>query len=543
LRCEAQLEQAKTLFVLKKYSDGNQTAGRVRKCFESIADTDLAPRLLAELSLEEGKAQLHQSVSRALPLLTNALSFYLEKNYIPRRIEAYVERAKAYSEAGLPVLANRDITAAISEIERQRSKLVLEGWREDYVEALRRVFEELAYIQISGRSASAKVFMTAEMARSGNTTWLDGIAGKSIWRAEGESFSEVSRVQDCLAGKSVIISYFFVRDSLVLWIVGRDRFLMRSIPLNRQYLDQLIGAMHLEANSSHGKMNEDEGEMRDLLASLFDLIIRPAMASVPSGSPLVIIPDSSLYQVPFAALFDRYSGKYLVEQHSIVICPSVALFLRLSTYHRSVRDPGLSALILGDPLYDAKLFPDLPRLRWARREALDLDRMYKDGICLLGKDVTKERWLKLGGNFDVVHFGGHSVYPLGGEPFFLLSPNGEDWRSATLLPSEIEGQKWGRTKLVVLGGCDTSGIGASGAGKAVLAQAFLSAGVQSVVATVWRINDESSSRLLMAFHGEVLRGRDPVDALRSAQLTLIRDPKWSSPIYWAGFQVIGSGLI
>jgi CHAT domain-containing protein len=88
-------------------------------------------------------------------------------------------------------------------------------------------------------------------------------------------------------------------------------------------------------------------------------------------------------------------------------------------------------------------------------------------------------------------------------------------------------------KVVVLAACGT-GAGAlfKGLGALSLASPFVSAGVPTVIATLWPIDDRSGGVLFTEFHKAVAAGMDPDEALRQARLAVLRDPS-SAPWTWA----------
>jgi CHAT domain-containing protein len=99
--------------------------------------------------------------------------------------------------------------------------------------------------------------------------------------------------------------------------------------------------------------------------------------------------------------------------------------------------------------------------------------------------------------------------------------------------------------LVFLSGCET-GVGAAwstsfarGEDYATLAQAFLYAGARTVAATLWRIGDDGAAAFAERFYAN-LRTMAPAEALAETQLALLRGTRFSSPYYWAGYQVIGA---
>jgi len=105
-----------------------------------------------------------------------------------------------------------------------------------------------------------------------------------------------------------------------------------------------------------------------------------------------------------------------------------------------------------------------------------------------------------------------------------------------------------RSSLVFLSGCETalgtswSNSSARGDDYATLAQAFLFAGAQNVVATLWRIDDRSASDFADRFY-ERLDSVSPVEALAAAQRAFLADPRYSLPYYWGAYTVSGTGRL
>jgi CHAT domain-containing protein len=99
-------------------------------------------------------------------------------------------------------------------------------------------------------------------------------------------------------------------------------------------------------------------------------------------------------------------------------------------------------------------------------------------------------------------------------------------------------------ELVVLSAC-RSAIGPQirGEGLLGLARGFLYAGARSAVASLWDVDDRSTSELMARFYdGYLRRGLPAAAALREAQLGILRDARWKRPYYWAPFVEIGTGV-
>ena len=71
------------------------------------------------------------------------------------------------------------------------------------------------------------------------------------------------------------------------------------------------------------------------------------------------------------------------------------------------------------------------------------------------------------------------------------------------------------------------------------AWAFLSAGAQNVVATLWEVPDQSTAHFMRSFYERIRKDRQPAEALREVKLEFLRSPDAirRKPYYWAAFQV------
>ncbi len=92
-------------------------------------------------------------------------------------------------------------------------------------------------------------------------------------------------------------------------------------------------------------------------------------------------------------------------------------------------------------------------------------------------------------------------------------------------------------RLVTLSACDT-GVGPVGEdGVANIVNAFIEAGADSVVSTLWELEDHATEQLMAAFYRNLAKGESKSDALRDAQRELLR--QGYSPFYWASFELVG----
>src|SRR6185503_19154025 len=154
----------------------------------------------------------------------------------------------------------------------------------------------------------------------------------------------------------------------------------------------------------------------------------------------------------------------------------------------------LRVLAVGNPAFDRNAFP-LASLPASEKEANESAQAYSRlSRTLTGAEATDDSLQRLAPSFDVIHFAGHAVARTDVPDMsylVLASRNGSD---GALFASDIAQWRLGRTKLVVLSGCSTSGGRLSATeGVSSLARAFFAAGVPQIVASLWEVNDETTA--------------------------------------------------
>lgn len=262
------------------------------------------------------------------------------------------------------------------------------------------------------------------------------------------------------------------------------------------------------ANRFARELAERNLAFRTTARQLHDLLIAPL--ALPPTSRLMIVPDRELWRVPFAALIDA-RDRYLVESMAITLSPSLRLGAGSAKYRT---------------LYAAGNLPDsAPELR-------EIGALYPHAVL---QDAATEQQVKAHiGEADVIHIAAHGIFddasPL--ESHLIL-------RDGNLTARELM-ETHLTSSLVVLSACETAaGRIAPGEGIVGMTWALFLAGCPTVVATEWKIESTSARHLVVALHRNIVaRARPPADALREAQLELMREARYAHPFYWAAFVVI-----
>jgi CHAT domain-containing protein len=253
-----------------------------------------------------------------------------------------------------------------------------------------------------------------------------------------------------------------------------------------------------------------------------------------------IVPQGILAQVPFPALVDARTQRYLVQDLSVTVLPSAGVLPTLR------RDGGSSSQWAGTGVALAPFPEELPA---TRGEVEAFRGLFPRATVRLGGQATEgelRRALALG---TPVHVATHAVINARNPMFSRIElARPRDARvddDGRLELHEVLGLSV-RSPLVFLSGCETGTASewtddpVKGTAELTLAQAFLSAGAANVILTLWRIDDAGAGEFAKTFYAALSRlGID--DALSETQRRMATDARYSNPYYWAGYVLTGPG--
>jgi len=281
-----------------------------------------------------------------------------------------------------------------------------------------------------------------------------------------------------------------------------------------------------------------------LSQQLYVTLIEPFAQDLNPQKVLCIIPDKALSYVPFGALMSPATKQYLITDFLLLTSPSLNVLLHCTGDVKNQPQRNTESLLaIGNPLFDAREYPDLDDLPAATREANEIAARYSGSYKLIGPEAIKpaiEKRLPLA---DVIHFAGHYVanraQPLLSK-LVLAKQKGSE--SGDLTVGELLNMRLPRAKLVVLSACETSGRDYyKGEGLVGIARTFLELGVPLVVASQWSVESESTAELMLKFHEFRNSGQSSIEALHNAQLKMMNDQNvtFRDPYYWAAFMPLG----
>jgi CHAT domain-containing protein len=267
---------------------------------------------------------------------------------------------------------------------------------------------------------------------------------------------------------------------------------------------------------------------------VYNWLINPLQSDLAQNQikTLVFVLDGALRNVPIAALYD--GQQYLIEQYSIALAPGLQLL-----DPRSLAQIQLEVLAAG--LTEER--HGFGALLNVRQELADIEAEVSSRV-LLNEAFTSDA-LQAQINtlpFSIVHLATHGQFSSDVDRTFILA-----WdkpitvNELTELLQTQDANQTEAIELLVLSACET----ASGDDRAALGLAGVAvkAGARSTLASLWSLDDESSAKLISEFYRELTEATvTKAEALRRAQLTLLRDPSYRHPIYWAPFVLVGNWL-
>ena len=327
---------------------------------------------------------------------------------------------------------------------------------------------------------------------------------------------DAATVRSRLDAHDALLTFVSGPDRLDLFLVRRHALVHRSIHVGERALAQrirvardLLGAEHSRSETLTGL-----GELYDMLAT--PLFSSGAMEGV---EHLGIVPHGALSALPFAALWNRATHRHLVESMVVRYLPSVAAV----TIPRDDARFDAGRLDLFAP------FPD--SLASTASEVRAVGRLLPSSrvrLARLAGEPQVRAALREGRSIHIASHGWHNATnPLFSGIVVGRRGGADGSRDGRLEVHEILGLRT-TSPLVFLSGCETGLAGAAGpfsspSDIASLGQAFIAAGAGTVVATLWRVEDDGAMRLAIAFYAALRRGVRADEALALAQREAIHE--------------------
>jgi len=331
---------------------------------------------------------------------------------------------------------------------------------------------------------------------------------------------------ESLGPGSAALYPILLEDRLTLLLRRDEGYRLETIAVPRERVREVVTAFRLAI-----EQGEDPTAGREDGQTLYSWLLAPLeqQGALQGIQTLLVIPDGVLRTIPLAALHD--GQRYLLERYAFVTVPALALARR----GKRVASNAAPALLVGGLSDAVQGFSPLPGV--AREVSLLESRFSADVVFnqAFSEAAVRRRFAE--GDYHIAHFATHGTFSSDHRQSFLLTY--EDVLSLRALESLLGGDDQPPLDLLMLSACQT----AAGDERAALGLAGVAvqAGARSAVASLWFISDAATAALVEAFYeGVFQRGLGKAEALRQAQLSLLRQKAFAAPSYWAPYLLVGA---
>lgn len=473
-----------------------------------IAERAAALRLAGTARVLAGQAR------QALPTLARAILAAEQTSSLDGRRLAHMALADAYAAAG-------DTTAALSEykIAALQIDTISSSLSEDLTRAQFRSNQRLAFdraMTLILARARPDVGMLVEWSERRKAAALSFARGRGRVRS-------LAQIQTAIQPDEVVVDYVVLDSVVAATVLTRHSARLVRLDARPHEVQELAARLRNPMLRVHaGRLDLARATFDSAASARLYEVLLSSITELAQARQLTIVPDGAVHGVAFDAL-QVARGQFLIDRFAVRQIPSLAL---------------LGGTIRVEPA--SKVLLVIRETPGGAREMASVRKAFHNVRTLTNEQATEESVQHLRPAYTVVHFATHARAderdPMGSH--LTLAPGGKS--DGFLHVSEIADQP-ARNALVVLSACETQG-GPVFAGEGVMgvSRAFLASGARSVIATTWPVGPAAAD-LMGVFYREIARGESVTDALRTAKLTLRRNPATAHPFFWASFVLVTRG--
>lgn len=336
----------------------------------------------------------------------------------------------------------------------------------------------------------------------------------------------IAEIRSKLAPGVLLLEYFRMRDRILVALITRDSveivpltLLTRVTHLMRLLQFQLS---KLRLGAEYNRVHEAT-LLRAVQQHLHDLhqeLVAPFALRL-QANHLVFAPHDLLHHLPFHALFD--GNQYLMDRHTISYAPSASIY---ALCHDRTGNQSGPSLVMGVPDDRAPHISD---------EVRSVAAILPKAQSLMGGAATRQKLQELGPSSRFVHIATHGFFRQDNPLFSGLRLADGHVSVYDLYQVRLPAE------LVTLSGCATGlNVVAGGDELLGLIRGLIQAGAQSLLLTLWDVDDRSSAQFMSSFYQRMLESGNKALALQQAA----REVRESTPhpFYWAPFFLVGKAL-
>ncbi|WP_348983000.1 CHAT domain-containing protein [Brasilonema sp. UFV-L1] len=344
----------------------------------------------------------------------------------------------------------------------------------------------------------------------------------------------------CLTKLPVQVDKIDPQAAVIYPIILRDRLeVILSLPnqplrhytttIPQEQVEQIVEQM--QASLSRTSLTE---ERLPVAQKVYDLIVRPAEADLQASKikTLAFILDGSLKNLPMVALHD--GQRYLLEKYSIALTPGLQLLAPQPLQRQQIK------VLVAGVSQSTQGFAALPGVE---SEVSEIKSEIPAQVLLNQTFTSAAIQKQIRANpFQVVHLATHGQFSSNAADTYILTWDGRlDVKQLGEILRTREQSTPTPIELLVFSACQT----AEGDKRAALGLAGVAvrSGARSTLGTLWSVEDKSTADFMAEFYRQLANSQTTkAEALRQAQLKLLKEPGYKHPFYWAGFVLVGNWL-
>lgn len=356
------------------------------------------------------------------------------------------------------------------------------------------------------------------------------MSNESVFDNQNNIHITCEEVKKNIDKDTAILDYFFTEDYLIIFVIDNLGMHSEVISISRQEILKNIN--DVKVNMKFRSRPRSLDKLKKSSAFLFKHLIVPVKKHIPQKKKLIIIPHRHLHKISFGNLFDDQNNRWLIEDYVISYTPNLEVYNFCNRIIKKVRTSGEGILAFAYQGRDENSGYMIDELEMIAKK-------YPTTQVFKNVEASKSNFLIHCSKYPIIHFACHGVFeekqPLNSH--LVLAPIGND--DGKLKVHEIYDLEI-KSRLVILSACETGKsplfIGEDLIG---LVRGFMYAGSPSVIATLWRVSDECTPKLMNYFYDRLIKS-ETAEALQKAQVELLNEEKYEHPFYWSPFIHFGS---
>lgn len=550
-----------------KMGQTRKARAHLRRSFYVFKRQRMYSRMLSNLTYQAGLFAEVKAWSRAERTLRQAEP-WLKKAPLPWVLASFYQlRGIVASKMDGPSAA-RYLQTAIRLIEGMRTEVPSEDLRISYLQDKMIPYDALIELRLNQRNRAGiwRAFQFSERARSRvlldlmegslsfqpnsekssqlylqldalrNDSWRVSIGGTTSHPGKREKqiirimrrlqYSKnpravkqpsLTQIQAALDPDQALISFYWIDSRLNAFVFSREGISSRvSITdSDEAFKSYQLFRFHLERKRHDPRASASLCDPH--LKSLYYRLIAPIYPILKNYRTWTIVPHRWLHALPFHCM--KSGNNYLVDIHRIQYAPSVSVFLRSKSQNLEI---GTEKLLVGYADQNAPLIEE---------EVSTIRDIYPTARAITGAEATSTQFKRFARESGLIHVASHGRF-LPDQPLFSGILLKDGWMA---LPQIYQLQL--KSSLVTLSGCETGGQEILAGDELMgLIRAFLYAGTQSVLVSLWRVFDHSTAFFMKRFYAELAEGNSKLEAWREAMLRT--KDQWNHPYDWGPFQLI-----